>query len=96
MVATQHVLIAGEAVRSQFTKDEEEEDKEEKGSKIRLNQHLWKLWIDRFQETAIRETLKAETKIAAGEAHEKMITLWPEIFSDVGMEVKKETEDSGA
>lgn len=93
MVAIQHVLIAGEAVRSQFTKDEEVE---EQGSQTRLNQHLWKLWTERFQEAAIGELLKAKTKVAAGEAYRKMLTLWPEIFADVGTEVKQGAEDSGA
>lgn len=100
MVAIQYVLIAGEAVRSRFTEDdegeEEEEEEKEQGSKTRLNQHLWKLWTKCFEETAVCGTLKAEMKTAAGKAHEKMIALWPEIFPNVGLEVKQGAEDPGA
>lgn len=87
MVATQYILIAGEAVRSRFAEEEEEQ-----GSSTRLNQHLWKLWTERLQEASISEYVKAETMTSAIKAHEKMIALWPEDLSDAALQIRQGAE----
>lgn len=86
MVAAQHILIAGEAIRSQFT--------EEKDSSEGWHQSLWKQWAEGFQRAASFEGVTLETRSAAGKAHERMIALWPEVFPDTGAQVTTETEAS--
>lgn len=73
MVAAQHILIAGEALRSQFT--------EEGASDEGRNPARWRQWTERFREASSWNHVEQRTKVAAGQAHEKMIALWPELFS---------------
>lgn len=91
MVAAQYIIIAGEGVRSRFT-----EEKEEPGSNMRLNQHLWKLWTERLQEASNSENFKAKTKDAAVKAYKKLKELWPEISPDAEVRVKQGVVDPTA
>ncbi|KAJ4421330.1 hypothetical protein N0V82_003841 [Gnomoniopsis sp. IMI 355080] len=85
MVAAQHILIAGEAIRSQFTED--------KGYGKGLDQTRWKLWAERFHEGSKSEGYKPDTRLAAGKAHEKMMALWPEIFPNPDLPVTIEADN---
>lgn len=83
MVAVTYILIAGDAIRSQFNDDD---GLEEGWDKAR-----WKLWAEQFQKASAWESVEARTKAAAQQAHDKMVALWPELFDDSDI-IKSGTE----
>lgn len=85
MVAVQYILIAGEAIKSQFTDPEELE----KG----WNRFRWRLWAEQFQGACNWDRVEAQTKEAAQQAHDKMVALWPELFHDSEVQDVKGGED---
>lgn len=85
MVSAQYILIAGEAIKSQFN---DLEDSEEGWNKAR-----WRRWAEQFQGASSWERVEARTKEAAQQAHDKMIALWPELFHDSKVQDVKGFED---
>lgn len=73
MVAAQYILIAGEAIKTQFAEQETPGEG--------WDQARWRLWAERFREASDWEGIETKTKHAADQAYKKMVALWPELFS---------------
>lgn len=80
MVAAQYILIAGEAIKSQFNDPEDSEEG--------WNKACWRLWAEQFQGASSWDRVEAQTKEAAQQAHYQMVALWPELFHDLSSQVQ--------
>lgn len=73
MVAAQYILVAGDAIRVHYGDPEE--------SKGGWKRDTWTSWAEGFREASNWDNVQESTRLAAAKAHDKMVALWPDLFS---------------
>ncbi|CAN8101120.1 unnamed protein product [Discula destructiva] len=84
MVSAQYILIGGGKIKGNI------EACRYKGT---WDDGSWKAWTWRFLEAASWDDVQETTKVASKDAHNKMVELWPELFSNEGKHAPMESDD---
>lgn len=70
MVSAQYILIAGETIKANINQNPYQG----------WDGQSWKKWATRFLEATTSSNLQETTKMAAKDAHDMMVRLWPDLF----------------